>query len=68
MFVVMADKEGKPRAAVRLVQAGSVQGDEVLIEKGLAAGEQVAASGSFKLREGVLVADMGKAPQDQQAQ
>ena len=68
VFVVMADKEGKPRAAVRLVQAGSVQGDEVLIEKGLAAGEQVAASGSFKLREGVLVADMGKAPQDQQAQ
>lgn len=68
VFVVVADKDGKPRAATRLVQAGAVQGDEVLIEKGLAAGEQIAASGSFKLREGVLVADMGKAPQAQQAQ
>lgn len=68
VFIVAADKEGKPRASMRLVQAGAVQGDEVLIEKGLTAGDQVAASGSFKLREGVLVADMGKAPQAQQAQ
>ncbi|QJE95437.1 efflux RND transporter periplasmic adaptor subunit [Luteolibacter luteus] len=68
VFVVIADKEGKPRASTRLVQSGAVLGDEVLIEKGLSAGEQLAASGSFKLREGVLVADMGKAPQGQQAQ
>lgn len=68
VFVVVADKEGKPRASTRLVQSGAVLGDEVLIEKGLAAGEQVAASGSFKLREGVLVADMGKSPRDQHAQ
>ncbi|MCW1914691.1 efflux RND transporter periplasmic adaptor subunit [Luteolibacter sp. GHJ8] len=67
VFVVMADKEGKPRASLRLVQGGTVQGDEVLIEKGLAVGDQVAASGSFKLREGVLVADVGKAPQEKQA-
>lgn len=59
-FVVAAGKDGKPRASLRLVQSGPVQGDEVLIEKGLAAGDQVAASGSFKLREGVLVADVGK--------
>jgi membrane fusion protein (multidrug efflux system) len=38
------------------VRAGSVVGDEVLIEEGLEAGEQVATSGSFKLREAVLVA------------
>jgi membrane fusion protein (multidrug efflux system) len=38
------------------VQGGAILGDEVVIESGLAAGEQVAASGSFKLREGVLVA------------
>jgi membrane fusion protein (multidrug efflux system) len=31
-------------------------GDEVLILAGLSPGEQVAASGSFKLRETVLVA------------
>jgi membrane fusion protein (multidrug efflux system) len=33
-----------------------VLGDEVLILSGLSAGERVAASGSFKLREAVLVA------------
>jgi hypothetical protein len=32
-----------------------VVGDSVLILKGLSAGEQVAASGSFKLREAVKV-------------
>jgi membrane fusion protein (multidrug efflux system) len=31
-------------------------GDEIVIYAGLSAGEQVAASGSFKLRDGVLVA------------
>ena len=38
-------------------------GDEVIIESGLKVGEPVAASGSFKLREGVLVADASQAPQ-----
>jgi len=31
-------------------------GDEIVVEAGLSAGEQVAASGSFKLREAALVA------------
>ena len=35
-------------------------GDEVLIVSGLEAGETVAASGSFKLREGALVAVANK--------
>jgi membrane fusion protein (multidrug efflux system) len=38
-----------------------VLSDEVLILAGLQAGEQVAASGSFKLREGALVAIDGEA-------
>ena len=37
-------------------RAGALLGDEVLIESGLAPGERVAASGSFKLRDAVLVA------------
>ena len=37
-------------------RAGAMLGDEVVIRAGLAAGERVAASGSFKLREAVLVA------------
>ncbi len=56
VFVIAADTTGKPRAHLRPVQAGDVLGDEVLILDGLKAGAQVAASGSFKLREGVLVA------------
>ena len=39
-------------------------GDEVLILAGLSAGEQVAASGSFKLREDALVAIAPGASED----
>ena len=56
VFVIATGRDGKPRAHVRLVQAGPVVGDEVLIVSGLTAGERLAASGSFKLREAVLVA------------
>lgn len=56
VFVISPDDQGKPRAHLRPVQAGDVLGDEVLILVGIKAGEQVAASGAFKLREGVLVA------------
>ncbi len=59
VFVVEPDQEGKTRAHVRRVRSGSMIGDEVLILEGLAAGERVATSGSFKLREGVLVAVAG---------
>jgi membrane fusion protein (multidrug efflux system) len=44
------------RAHERRVVSGAVLGDEVAIESGLEVGEQVATGGSFKLREGVLVA------------
>lgn len=56
VFVLTADKDGKMRARFRPVQVGAQFGDEVVIDAGLAAGEQVAASGSFKLRDAVLVA------------
>ena len=65
VFIIAADPQGQSRASIRLVKSGSVMGDEVIIESGLKSGEPVAASGSFKLREGVLVADAGKAPQGQ---
>jgi membrane fusion protein (multidrug efflux system) len=55
-FVLDADSSGRTRAHVRQVRAGPVLGDEVVILEGLTAGERVAASGSFKLREAVLVA------------
>jgi membrane fusion protein (multidrug efflux system) len=56
VFVIAPDKGGKPRAQMRHVISGAMLGDEALIVSGLSPGEQVAASGSFKLRETVLVA------------
>jgi len=56
VFVISADKDGKPRAYARTVESGPVVGGDIVIEQGLAPSEQVASSGSFKLREGVLVA------------
>ena len=41
---------------LRPVVSGAMLGDEIVIHDGLRAGEQVAASGSFKLRDAVLVA------------
>lgn len=56
VFVIAAAKDGKTRAQLRLVTTGPVLGDEIVIVDGLAAGERVAASGSFKLRDAALVA------------
>ena len=56
VFVLAPDKEGKLRAQLRSVTSGAVLGDEVVILSGVSVGEQVAASGSFKLRDAVLVA------------
>lgn len=56
VFVLASDQDGKTRAYVRQVESGTMLGDEVLIHAGLSAGERVAASGSFKLRDAVLVA------------
>jgi membrane fusion protein (multidrug efflux system) len=60
VFVLEAAEEGRTRAHVRPVEAGAVLGDEVLIVDGLEGGERVAAAGSFKLREGVLVSVTGE--------
>lgn len=56
VFVIEPDSAGKPRAHVRTVQSGPVLGEEVIVFDGLKSGEQIATSGSFKLREAVLVA------------
>lgn len=56
VFVIAPDPQGVPRARLRRVRGGPLLGDEVLIVEGLSAGETVAASGSFKLRDGARVA------------
>nr|WP_246312214.1 efflux RND transporter periplasmic adaptor subunit [Aquabacterium terrae] len=59
VFVLAAAPDKALRAQLRSVQVGAVLGDEVLIVRGLAPGEQVATSGSFKLRDAALVALSG---------
>lgn len=56
VFVVAADAAGNPRAQQRPVDVLATVGDEVVIGSGLAPGERVAAAGSFKLRQDVMVA------------
>lgn len=60
VFVVVADEQGKTRARLREVVIDAMAGDDAVITKGLEPGEQVAASGSFKLREAALVAVSNK--------
>jgi membrane fusion protein (multidrug efflux system) len=68
VFVIAADSAGKTRAHQRPVVSGPILGEEVVILSGVKPGEQVATSGSFKLREGALVAladnSQGGAPAD----
>jgi membrane fusion protein (multidrug efflux system) len=63
---LLVEEQGKLRAHQRIVRTGPVQGSDIVILDGLAEGDLIAAAGSFKLREGLLVrvADTAK---DQQA-
>jgi membrane fusion protein (multidrug efflux system) len=55
VWVVAAEPGGAERAHERKVETGPALGETVIVLSGLKAGERLAASGSFKLREGVLV-------------
>jgi len=66
VFVIQPDEHGKTRAHARLVKSGAMFGDEVVIHTGLSANEMVAASGSFKLRDGVLVGITGEQGKEKQ--
>lgn len=56
VFIVAPDTDGRTRVQSRRVESGTMFGDEIVILSGLTEGEQVAALGSFKLRDGILVA------------
>ncbi|WP_447600351.1 efflux RND transporter periplasmic adaptor subunit [Nitrospira sp. Nam80] len=60
VFIVATGDDGTTRAYVRQVQSGAMLDDVVIINAGLSAGERVAASGSFKLRDSALVAVTGE--------
>ncbi len=56
VFVIAPDKDGRNRVHTRQVESGPMFGDEIVIHAGLTAGEQIASVGSFKLRDGILIA------------
>ena len=56
VFVIAPDKDGRNRVHTRQVESGPMFGDEIVIQTGLTTGEQIAAVGSFKLRDGILIA------------
>ena len=60
VWLVEADPSGVLRAHLRKVESGPALGETVIVLSGIAAGQQLAASGSFKLREGVRVQEQGK--------
>ncbi len=57
VFVIGAAAAGDkgPRAEQRFIRTGPPTGSDIIVLDGLAAGEQVATAGSFKLRQGSLV-------------
>ena len=64
VWVVEADAAGALRAHERKVGERAVLGETVIVLSGVEAGQRLAASGSFKLREGVRVqaAEARRAP------
>ena len=57
-----AEQPGLFRVRQRFVTLGVGVGGDVIVEKGLAAGDRIATSGSFKLRDGALVMPPAKEP------
>lgn len=53
--LVPAEQQGMFRAKQRFVKLGPTLGTDVVVTEGLKADEEVAAAGSFKLRDGALV-------------
>jgi len=56
VFVIgPGESPDKTRAKSRYVKLGPAVGDDVIVLEGLTAGEEVASTGAFKLRDGALV-------------
>ncbi len=55
VYVLTTDNEGKTRAQQRGITVGPSLGEQVIVRKGVDAGTDVVADGSFKLTENALV-------------
>jgi membrane fusion protein, multidrug efflux system len=63
VYTVTLDKEQKTRAVGKPVRSGPTVGGLTLLRGGLDPGVKIIATGSFKLRDGSLVQDVGAAGQ-----
>lgn len=68
VWVITVDAAGAQRAHERMVESGPVLGEAVLVLGGLTEGEQIAAAGSFKLRDGLRVQTPPKLAANERAQ
>ncbi len=57
VFVVEQDQEGRMVAAIRPVLPGRIVGNRLTVMTGLSDADRVISEGSFKLRDGVLIAE-----------
>jgi len=55
VYVLTTDSDGKQRAQQRGITVGPSLGERVIVRKGISAGTEVVADGSFKLAENALV-------------
>lgn len=55
VFVITSGEKDEARAHQRYVTLGQTIGEDVIVLKGVEAGDRIAAAGSFKLRDGVKV-------------
>jgi len=60
LVYLLVEEQGRLRARQRLIKTGPVQGNEIAVVEGLSEGNLIAAAGSFKLREGLLVQVSGE--------
>ena len=65
---LLVEEQGQLRARQRVVETGPVQGDEIVVLDGLNEDDLIAAAGSFKLREGLLVQIGGASAPDEQTE
>jgi membrane fusion protein (multidrug efflux system) len=61
VYVAESNASGQTRARARSIEVGPADGKRVLVLAGLTSADKVVADGSFKLRDGALLADLAPA-------
>lgn len=65
VFVAVRDPKGVLRATMRSIETGQTVGNKIVVLQGLEENDLVVARGSFKLREGIAIRDIGTSTSDE---